>query len=806
MSRRLGVSLVGVSAPGYRSLALDYLHATVAADPRLDVAVNRLDTDTAQDPWWLAYRLLSLEPAPDVIALPVYCWTARHVFEAVRLVKSELPNVLVVVGGPEVGPIAEEVLASHSAIDAVVRGEGEFAFAELLHSHARGGDIASVPGVTARAGAAIVSAPDRDAIANLDDVPSPFSTGRTIATDGSAYVETYRGCPHACAYCYEGKGSTRIRSFSWERIAADIEAVASTPGMRSFSFIDPVFNLTPDRLARLSELLAPHARRGVRLHTIEVDIERIDDEQAALLAAAGVASVETGPQSVGAASLAACARSFDAEAFAAGVEACKRVGISVECDLIVGLPGDSVGRRRRRARFRDRPRPGARPGLDAARVARHRSSGSAQTSSVCASIASRRTRSSRRGTWATLICAASRCSAVRQPKPTEPASPSPQGAPKMTVSKRAQAIRPFVVMDVVARAKELEADGRDIVRLEIGDPDFPTPEVIARAGEAAIEEGSTHYTQSLGLPDLREALEAHYRAKYGVAVDPGRHRGDPGHEPGDAAALRRSARPGRRGHHARPLLPRVSELRRVPRRRGQDAAGPRRGRLPLSARRAPCGHRAAHQGDHDQLAEQPDRRGTERDDLAGLARIAEETGVYIASDEIYHGLNFCGPDRRILQHTDRAFVLNGFSKAYAMTGWRLGYLIAPREFVRPAEKIQQNFFLAANAFVQQAGVVALTEAQGDVAHMRAVYDERRRYLVPALRDAGLRIDCEPCGAFYVFADARCWSEDSLALAGRLLEEAGVACAPGIDFGEGARASCGSATPPRSSGCTRESSG
>jgi len=172
------------------------------------------------------------------------------------------------------------------------------------------------------------------------------------------------------------------------------------------------------------------------------------------------------------------------------------------------------------------------------------------------------------------------------------------------------------------------------------------------------------------------------------------------------------------------------------------------------------------------------------DDLIALAEVAEETGVYIASDEIYHGLDFTGIDRSILQYTSRAFVLNGFSKAYAMTGWRLGYLIAPREFVRPAEKIQQNFFLAANAFVQQAGVVALTRAQGDVARMRSLYDERRRYLVPALRDIGLRIDCEPCGAFYVFADARAWGEDSLALAWRLLDEAGVAVAPGIDFGPG----------------------
>ena len=120
-------------------------------------------------------------------------------------------------------------------------------------------------------------------------------------------------------------------------------------------------------------------------------------------------------------------------------------------------------------------------------------------------------------------------------------------------------------------------------------------------------------------------------------------------------------------------------------------------------------------------------------DLRALAEIAEDTGIYIASDEIYHGLDFCGPDRTILQFTDRAFVLNGFSKAYAMTGWRLGYLIAPPEFVRPAEKIQQNFFLAANAFVQQAGVVALTEAGPEVARMRV--DLRRP---PSLPRAGAR--------------------------------------------------------------------
>ncbi len=342
MNGQQNVALIGVSTAGYRSLALQYLRATALADPRL--AATRFagfGVDVTVDPWWIAYRILELDPAPDVVALPVMCWTARTVYEVARIIKAARPTTYVVVGGPEVGPQAEAVLAEQPAIDAVVRTEGEFAFADLLHSLGRDGDPGSTPGVTARVGDTVCSGPDREPIADLDSIPSPYLDA-PIPTDGSAYIETYRGCPHACAYCFEGKGSTRIRSFSWDRIASDIEAVASVEGMRSFTFIDPVFNLTPDRLKRLSDLMAPWVARGVRLHTIEVDIERVDAEQAALLARAGVVSVETGPQSVGTAALTACRRSFDRDRFAAGVRACRAAGISVECDLIVGLPGDTI--------------------------------------------------------------------------------------------------------------------------------------------------------------------------------------------------------------------------------------------------------------------------------------------------------------------------------------------------------------------------------------------------------------------------------------------------------------------------------
>lgn len=341
MTRGLRVVLLGVNQPGYRSLALDYLHAAVQNDRRLaDVAMTRIELDVTVDAWWAAYRLSRFEPTPDVIAIPVYCWTARRVYEIARVAKSAMPDVRIVLGGPEAGPLAAQVLGSHPAVDAVVRGEGERSFCELLHAYTRDGDPGAVAGVTARVDGAVTVGPELAPVDDLDALASPFQ-GRPHAIDGSAYVETFRGCPHACAYCFEGKGSTRVRSFSWERIAADIDAVATTPGMRSFSFIDPVFNLTAERLARLADLLEPHASRGVRLHTIEVDIERIDAGQAADLKRAGVVSVETGPQTVGSAALQACNRTFDADRFRAGVEACRAVGISVECDLIVGLPGDT---------------------------------------------------------------------------------------------------------------------------------------------------------------------------------------------------------------------------------------------------------------------------------------------------------------------------------------------------------------------------------------------------------------------------------------------------------------------------------
>uniref|UniRef100_A0A7C3SIF3 Aminotransferase n=1 Tax=Desulfobacca acetoxidans TaxID=60893 RepID=A0A7C3SIF3_9BACT len=348
------------------------------------------------------------------------------------------------------------------------------------------------------------------------------------------------------------------------------------------------------------------------------------------------------------------------------------------------------------------------------------------------------------------------------------------------VSRRAQEITPFLVMDILERAKELERRGESIIHLEIGEPDFPTPEVIKEAAYRAMAAGETQYTHSQGLLELRESLCAHYLAKYGVDLSPEQFIVTSGTSPalllvfaglldaGDEVLLTDPA------YACYPNFLRLVDAipRWVPVREEEgfqfnpeelaSYLSPRTKAMIINSPANPTGTLLP-----------PER----------LRRLAD-LGPYVVSDEIYHGLVHVGQEHSILEYTDRAFVINGFSKLYAMTGWRLGYLIAPRDFVRPLQKLMQNFFISANSFVQRAGIAALTQAGPDIARMRAVYDERRRFLLAGLKRLGFRIPVEPTGAFYVFVNARHLAPDSYTLAFDLLEQAKVGVAPGIDFGPG----------------------
>jgi aspartate/methionine/tyrosine aminotransferase len=172
--------------------------------------------------------------------------------------------------------------------------------------------------------------------------------------------------------------------------------------------------------------------------------------------------------------------------------------------------------------------------------------------------------------------------------------------------------------------------------------------------------------------------------------------------------------------------------------------------------------------------------------LAALADLVEQapTNTWLVSDEIYHGLTYAGRDHTVLEFTDRAFVLNGFSKAYAMTGWRLGYLIAPKSYIRTLQKLHQNFFISSQEVSQWAGVAALREAGEEVGRFRRIFDERRRAMITGLRAVGLGVGSEPTGAFYVLANARAFCERSYDFAFEVLAGAHVAVTPGIDFGAG----------------------
>ncbi|HLP04860.1 MAG TPA: pyridoxal phosphate-dependent aminotransferase [Paludibacter sp.] len=336
----------------------------------------------------------------------------------------------------------------------------------------------------------------------------------------------------------------------------------------------------------------------------------------------------------------------------------------------------------------------------------------------------------------------------------------------------------FIVMDVLERAGELQREGADVIHLEVGEPDFDMPECIAKAVIEAQADGATHYTHSLGDPRLRQAISGFYQSEYGVEVDPGCIVVTSGSSPAILMVLMLLCNAGDEVIVSDPGYPCYRNFALAC--HAEPVA------VPLHAE---CGFQYDVRGIRDKITGKTravfvnspmNPTGTLVSDEVYKELV--ELGIPLISDEIYHGLVYQGRASSVLEFTDNAFVVNGFSKRFAMTGLRLGYLIAPKKYMRALQVIQQNLFICAPSTAQKAGIAALAQASPDVDLMRSIYNERRLYIVERLKRMGFVIHAEPQGAFYVFCDARKFTSDSYRFAFDVLEKAHVGITPGVDFG------------------------
>jgi aspartate/methionine/tyrosine aminotransferase len=351
------------------------------------------------------------------------------------------------------------------------------------------------------------------------------------------------------------------------------------------------------------------------------------------------------------------------------------------------------------------------------------------------------------------------------------------------ISSRAEKITSFIVMDVLEKAHEMEHNGIHIIHLEVGEPDFDVPACVREAVCKAVRDGRTHYTHSLGMPELREALCEYYFKTYSVNVTPDQIVVGAGTsqvmfalfavllERGDEVIISDP-------HYvcypnfirfvdAEPVTVPVYEADGFQFRTEaiREKITDRTKAVFINSPSNPTGNLLSASR------------------MKEIAALTEPGRSYVVSDEIYHGLVYEGKAHCILEFTDKAFVFNGFSKLYAMTGLRLGYVIAPKPFIRAIQKIQQNFSICPNSTAQIAGIAALRDAGEDVARMKEIYNERRKYMIRRLKDMGFGITVEPTGAFYVFANAKHISGDSYKLSFDILDKAHVGVSPGIGFGK-----------------------
>ena len=351
-------------------------------------------------------------------------------------------------------------------------------------------------------------------------------------------------------------------------------------------------------------------------------------------------------------------------------------------------------------------------------------------------------------------------------------------------SARSRDIAPFHVMALLARAQALEAAGHDVIHLEIGEPDFTTIEPVVRAGQAALAAGHTRYTAALGLPALRQAIAGFYQQRYGVELDPARVVVTPGGSGALLLAASALVDPGRHWLLADPGYPCNRHFLRLVEASAQL--------VPVSAadnwQLTPAHvQRCWNQDSVGALVASPaNPTGSVlgREALAGLAAAVHGRGGPLVVDEIYHGLTYGLDAPSVLEVDDNAWVLNSFSKYFGMTGWRLGWLVAPPAALPALEKLAQNLYISAPSMAQHAALACFQpDSIALLEQRRAEFGRRRDALLPALRAIGLGIERVPDGAFYLYCDVGAFTDDAQALCHFLLETEHVALTPGVDFGQ-----------------------
>lgn len=355
---------------------------------------------------------------------------------------------------------------------------------------------------------------------------------------------------------------------------------------------------------------------------------------------------------------------------------------------------------------------------------------------------------------------------------------------KKTFAARLDDIEAFRVVEVLTRAKALEAAGRDIVHLEAGEPDFTTAEPIIKAAQKALSDGHTYYSQAAGLPALREAVAHYYETDYGLNIDPGRVIITPGASgallliasllinPGDGMLMADPSYPCNR--HFLRLVEGHAQLLPV---------GPEH-RFQLDADRVNAHWQSNTRGVMVASPSNPTGDVLDKEQLQGLVNVCNERQGYLVVDEIYHGLTYDGAVPSVLEFSDDAFVVNSFSKYFGMTGWRLGWLVAPEAAVAELEKLAQNLFISMSTMAQYGALAAFQpDTRRILDARRDEYAKRRDVLLPELRALGFKIPSTPGGAFYLYADVGHLTDNCEAFCMDLLERHGVAITPGTDFGE-----------------------